>query len=80
MSASIRPFDDLINFIAQFAPEQVLAFRPSKATIDRVHFLIEKEKADGLSTEEQEELDGYLLQEDLMILAKSRAHIQLQKP
>ena len=71
--AAVRPFDDLIDFIVRLAPEQVLAFRASEATVRRVQFLMDKEKEDGLSLAEKEELDGYLLQEDLMIIAKARA-------
>jgi len=79
MTVAIRPFDDLINFIARLAPEQVLAFRPSEATMRRVQFLIEKEKTEGLNLEEKEELDRYLLQEDLMIIAKARAQLLISR-
>ncbi len=77
--AAVRPFDDLINFIARLAPEQVLAFRASEATVRRVQFLIDKEKEEGLSLEEKEELDDYLLQEDLMIIAKARAQLLISR-
>ena len=77
MTQHNHPFDDLINFLAHMAPESVLAFRPSKATIHRVHWLLEQEKAGILTLEEQEELDHYLLQEDLMIIAKVRAKLQM---
>lgn len=74
-----HPFDDLINFLAHLAPEQVLAFKPSEATIQRVHWLLEREKEGLISSEEREELDQYLLQEDLMVIAKARARLQLSR-
>lgn len=60
------------------APESVLAFRPSDVTIRRVQWLLEREKTGILSAEEREELDHYLLQEDLMIIAKARAKLQIK--
>ncbi|MCK6694023.1 MAG: hypothetical protein L6Q97_18220 [Thermoanaerobaculia bacterium] len=74
-----HPFDDLINFLAHLAPEQVLAFKPSEATIQRVQWLLEREKEGLISSEEREELDQYLLQEDLMVIAKARARLQLSR-
>lgn len=78
MIQSTHPFDDLINFMAHMAPESVLAFRPSDTTIRRVQWLLDREKAGGLKEEEREELDHYLLQEDLMIIAKARAKLQIK--
>lgn len=79
MTAAVHPFNDLINFLAGMAPEQVLAFKPSEATIRRVKWLLEREQ-NGLATaEEREELDRFLLQEDLMVIAKARARIQLAR-
>lgn len=60
------------------APESVLAFRPSDVTIRRVQWLLEREKTGILTSEEHEELDRYLLQEDLMIIAKARAKLQVK--
>jgi hypothetical protein len=76
MTAS-RPFEDLIEFLAKMAPEEVLAFRASDATIRRVQTLIEKEKESSITLEEKAELERYLIQEDLMIIAKARAKMRL---
>ncbi|GAB4490324.1 MAG: hypothetical protein OHK0019_08990 [Saprospiraceae bacterium] len=72
-----RPFEDLIEFLAKMAPEEVLAFRASDATVKRVQTLIEKEKQQSLTSEEKDELERYLIQEDLMIIAKARAKLCL---
>ncbi len=76
MTAS-RPFEDLIEFLAKMAPEEVLAFRASDATILRVQKLIEKEKQNSITPEEKAELERHLIQEDLMIIAKARAKMRL---
>jgi hypothetical protein len=77
--SSLQPFDDLIEFLAKMAPEQVLAFRPSETTVRRVRNLIAKEKDGTILREEKFELDRYLLQEDLMIIAKARARLRLSQ-
>ncbi len=62
------------------APEDVLAFRASEATVRRVQMLIEKEKQNNITLEEKAELERYLIQEDLMIIAKARAKVRLAQP
>jgi hypothetical protein len=74
---AIRPFEDLINFMAKLAPNDVLSFRPSEATIQRVRLLSKKAKEDTISEAEKIELEAYLIQEDLMIIAKARAKAEL---
>lgn len=77
--------DDLLEVIVVGMSEQVIvpapigkdqniAYRPSDPTIRRVQWLLEGEKTGVLKEEEREELDHYLLQEDLMIIAKARAN------
>ena len=66
--------EEIINFIAAANPEQVAAFHPSEAANQRLEYLIAKEKETGLTREEKEELDQYLIIEHLMRLAKARAY------
>ena len=66
--------DEIVNFIANQNPTQVLAFIASKATKGRVLSLINKSKEGQLPEKEQKELDHYLLLEHLMRLAKIRAY------
>lgn len=73
----ISPFDDLIDFLARLAPEAVLSFQLSEASIRRIRQLLDLEKAGRLSFEEKEELDRFCIQEDLVNLAKARAQVQL---
>ena len=76
---AVRPFDDLINLLVETAPEKVLAFRASEKTVKRLYELIEKEKAEKILPEEKIELEKYLMEEDLIIIAKARARLQIAK-
>jgi len=71
----MKAYEEIIDFIAAGAtPGDVLAFKPSQATKERVRELIDREKSTGLSEEESSELDHYLELEHIMRLAKARAH------
>ncbi len=69
--------DEIVDFIAKQNPNQVLAFKASKATKNRVFKLINKSKTAKLIEKEQAELDSYLLLEHLMRLAKIKAYQEL---
>ncbi len=62
---------------SQPAPDQVLALRPSPELQARVSELLRKNKMEGLSRQEEVELDRYLLMEHLVRLAKAHAYQQL---
>ena len=66
--------EEIVNFIANQNPTQVLEFKASSATKKRVFKLINKSKSGKLLKKEQAELDNYLLLEHLMRLAKIRAY------
>ena len=69
-----KAYDEVIEFIAASSPQNVIAFRPSEEAKGRVEDLILREKTEGLPEEEKSELDHYLQIEQLMRLAKARAH------
>jgi hypothetical protein len=69
-----KAFDELIDMIAAGTnPAQIVAFKPSIATLRRVEELLFKEKEGAISLEEKSELDDYLLLEHILRLAKVRA-------
>ena len=73
-----RPIDEIIDFITfSPEPEKVLAYRPNLALQERVEDLVYKKKTTTLSSEENIELERYLLIEHIMIMAKKRAKKQL---
>ena len=78
-TAANYPFYELIDLLVETAPERVLNFRASEKTAKRVYDLIEKEKAGDITQKEKEELDRYMLEEDLIIIAKARAQLRLTK-
>ena len=78
MTASFPAFDELADFFASKVPADLVAFRPSKTTSDRVELLILKEKTEGLTIKEKEELDAYMVLEHFMRLAKAKARKNLQ--
>ena len=68
----------MIDFIAGgTTPGNVVAFRPSEASKERVSELIYRKKNSGLSEDESSELEHYLQLEHLMRLAKARAQRHL---
>ena len=73
-----KAYDEVIEFIALNNPRGVVAFRPSAEAKDRVADMISREKAHDLSADERSELDHCLLAEELMRVAKTRAHQYLQ--
>ena len=69
----MKAYDEVIEFIASRNPQEVIAFKPSKRAKDRVWSLIETQKEERLSPEEEAELEDYLELEHIMRLAKARA-------
>ena len=73
--AQTKAYEEIVEFIAAGSTsESVASFRPSDATRSRVSELVSREKSSELGAEEKSELEGYLLLEHLMRLAKARAH------
>lgn len=70
----MKAYEEVIDFIAAgLTPEQLIAFRPSPATEERVADLLFREKEASISPEEKAELDHYLQLEHIMRMAKARA-------
>jgi hypothetical protein len=59
-------------------PEEVLALRPSSALQERIEFLLDKNRNEGLSSAEQREWEQYQYVEHLVRLAKTRAAVKLK--
>ena len=79
LSPERKSYDEIIDLFARGASSaEVLAFRPSEDTQERVRFLLERNAADELTAEEESELD--LLGEfgHLMQLVKIRAQEYLK--
>lgn len=62
--------EEVASFIAAADPAKVIAFKPSRETMDRVSDLIDLEKNDKITEDERDELDYYMQLEHLMRMAK----------
>jgi hypothetical protein len=60
------------------APQEVLALRPAAPLQERIDSLLEKNRAAGLSPDDQREWDLYQYAEHLVRLAKTNAAKKLQ--
>jgi hypothetical protein len=69
----MKPYEELVDFIASLSPREVIDFKPSETASERVRDLIDRKKSETLDKNETAELDYYLQIEHLMRLAKARA-------
>ena len=71
---TVKAYEEIVDFIAAgTTPRDVIAFRPSESSQERISDLLSREKDGELSSAEKLELDHYLQIEHLMRLAKARA-------
>ena len=74
-------YEELVDFIARGStPEQVIAFRPSAETEQRVADLMRREKESQLTAPEITELNRYLEIEHILYRAKAKARLLLAEP
>lgn len=78
--AAFRDENAVLELLASRpSPEQVLALRPSPELQERVDMLLERNSQGELSTQEDAELERYLLVEHLVRLAKTHAYKQVAR-
>lgn len=73
----IYMFEELAQFLASLSPTKVLNFKSSKKSQGRVNYLLEKNAETGLTSEEQDEMEKYMMVEHIIQLAKAKALIKL---
>jgi hypothetical protein len=79
VSPERKSYDEIIDFLARGASSaEVLAFRLSEETQDRVRFLLERNSADELTEDEAAELEVLGESEHVMQLVKIRAQEYLK--
>ena len=59
-------------------PTEILALRPSEALQARLSVLLEKNRTEGLTPEEEQEWERYQYLEHLIRIAKAKAHLLLK--
>ena len=73
--------DEVYEFLlSQPTPEQIIAFRPSPEAEERLSYLLDVNRSDRLTKEEQFELDEYLKLEHWMRMLKIKAREKLAQP
>lgn len=79
LPAQQKSYDEIVDLFARGASSaEVLAFRPSQETQERVRALLERNAADELNEEEAAELERFGELEHLMQLVKARAREYLK--
>ncbi|MFM9947038.1 MAG: hypothetical protein ACKV1O_03795 [Saprospiraceae bacterium] len=76
---NIKLHDEVAKFLAQAAPEQIIAYRPSPGTQARYDALVWKKKEGKINPEEASELEHYNMLEHIFRLAKIRASTEMSK-
>lgn len=70
----MKAYTEFVDYIVTgLTPQNVLAFRPSEETRERVRYLLTAEKANTITQGEKAELDDFVQFEHLMRMAKARA-------
>jgi hypothetical protein len=78
-SQEIHHLADVVDTLAELpSAEEVLALRPSPALAERIDFLLDKKRTEGLSSEEASEWEDIARAEHLMRTAKAKAAIRLK--
>jgi hypothetical protein len=81
MEAARKSYDEIVDLFARgTTTAQILAFRPSRETQERVSYLLAKNKTGELTEEEAEELERFGELEHLMQLVKARALLYSHNP
>ncbi len=69
---------EVLEFLASLPdPEEILKLRPSERFAGRVEHLLEKNRANKLNPEEEEEWENYQFLEHLVRMAKANASLKL---
>ncbi len=75
-----RVFDEVIDFITSIPqPQQILNYKPSESTQNRLNDLLERKRDKQLNDDELHELDQFIMTEHIMRIAKVKAKKSLQQ-
>ena len=70
-------FSDLADFIVSRPTlESIINYRLPETLDQRVHELLEKNREQGVTPQEREEMDNVLAMSDLMTLTKAKARLK----
>lgn len=78
MSVPQKSYDEIVDLFARTSSSEVLAFRPSVESQDRVRYLLERNENGELTQDEAAELERFGELEHLMQLVKARAQAYVE--
>jgi hypothetical protein len=78
MSVPQKSYDEIVDLFARTSSAEVLAFRPSAESEERVRYLLERNESGELTEEETSELERFGELEHLMQLVKARAQVYME--
>ena len=78
MSVPQKSYDEIVDLFARTSSAEVLAFRPSVESQERVGYLLERNEGGELSEDEAAELERFGELEHLMQLVKARAQAYME--
>ncbi|MBF0413242.1 MAG: hypothetical protein HQK70_11100 [Desulfamplus sp.] len=78
-SFNFEGFSDVLEFLAGLpSPDEIINLRPSDKIEARINHLLEKNRVQGLTPEENIEWEQYQYIEHLVRIAKAKAHLKLK--
>ena len=78
MSVPEKSYDEIVDLFARTSSAEVLAFRPSVESQERVRYLLERNSSGDLTKDEAAELERFRELEHLMQLVKARAQAYVE--
>ncbi len=78
MSTPQKSYDEIVDLFARTSSAEVLAFRPSFESQERVRYLLERNESGKLTESEASELERFGELEHLMQLVKARAQLYME--
>jgi len=78
MSVPEKSYDEIVDLFARTSSAEVLAFRPSFESQERVRYLLERNENGELTDDEVAELNRFGELEHLMQLVKARAQVYVE--
>ena len=77
MSVPQKSYDEIVDLFARTSSAEVLAFRPSADSQERVRYLLERNESGEMTEDEAAELERFGELEHLMQLVKARAQVYI---
>ena len=78
MSVPQKSYDEIVDLFARTNSAEILAYRPSADSQERVRYLLEQNESGELTEDEAAELERFGELEHLMQLVKARAQVYVE--